>query len=76
MQLVSTKLLTQQHGATLLTECRVVGDKTRHAHAVENIICYSKLLVPYNIGFYLPQGHLSSLETHCNCSTSSYKRLR
>jgi hypothetical protein len=29
----------QQHGATLLTECSVAGDKTKLAHAVEDIIC-------------------------------------
>jgi hypothetical protein len=30
-----------QHGATLLTECRVAGDKTRRVHAIEDIIYYS-----------------------------------
>jgi hypothetical protein len=34
-------LVTQQHGAAPLVECRVVGDRTRRAHAVEDIICYS-----------------------------------
>jgi hypothetical protein len=32
----------------------MAGDKTRRAHTVEGIICYSYLLVPYCIGFYLP----------------------
>jgi hypothetical protein len=32
-------------------------------------------VVPYNIGFYLPRGHMSGLETHCNYPTLSYKRL-
>jgi hypothetical protein len=32
---------TRQHGATVLTECSVVCDKTRRAHVVEDIICYS-----------------------------------
>jgi hypothetical protein len=27
--------MTRQHDATLLTECSVAGDKTRHAHTVE-----------------------------------------
>jgi hypothetical protein len=60
---------TRQHGATLLTECSVAGDKTRRAHVVEDIICYSLPLVPYCIGFYLPRGHLSGLWSHCNCPT-------
>jgi hypothetical protein len=33
--------VTQQHDATLLTKCSVVGDKTRCAHAFKDIICYS-----------------------------------
>jgi hypothetical protein len=33
--------VTRQHDATLLTECSVAGDKTRRAHTVEDIICYS-----------------------------------
>jgi hypothetical protein len=32
-------------------------------------------VVPYNIGFDLPRGHLSGFGTHCNCPTLSYKRL-
>jgi hypothetical protein len=32
--------VTRQHGATLLTECSVTGDKSRRAHAVEDIIYY------------------------------------
>jgi hypothetical protein len=32
----------------------MAGDKTRHAHTLEDIICYSYLLVSYYIGFYLP----------------------
>jgi ribosomal protein S12 len=37
----ATGLVVQQHHAVPLTEYRVAGDKTRHAHAVEDIICYS-----------------------------------
>jgi hypothetical protein len=33
-------LVTQHNHVVPLTECRVAGDKTRHAHAVEDIICY------------------------------------
>jgi hypothetical protein len=44
----------QQHAATLLTECSEAGDKIRRTHTVEDIICYSWPVVPYNIGFYLP----------------------
>jgi hypothetical protein len=33
--------VTRQHNVTLLTECNVAGDKTRRAHIVEDIICYS-----------------------------------
>jgi hypothetical protein len=32
--------VTRQHDTTLLTECSVAGDKTRHTHTVEDIICY------------------------------------
>jgi hypothetical protein len=32
---------TQQHNATLLTECSVAGNKIRCANAAEDIICYS-----------------------------------
>jgi hypothetical protein len=32
---------TRQHSATLLIECSVAGDKTKGAHAIEDIICYS-----------------------------------
>jgi hypothetical protein len=32
---------TTPHHAVPLTECRVACDKTRHAHAVKNIIYYS-----------------------------------
>jgi hypothetical protein len=32
--------VTRQHGATLLIECSMAGDKTRHAHTVEDIIRY------------------------------------
>jgi hypothetical protein len=60
---------TRQHSATLLTECSVVGDKTRRAHTIEDIIYYSYPLVPYCIGFYLLQGHLSGLGSHCNYPT-------
>jgi hypothetical protein len=34
-------LVMQRHHTVPLTECRVVGDKIRHAHAVEYIIYYS-----------------------------------
>jgi hypothetical protein len=44
----------QQHSATLLTVCSEAGDKTGCTHVVEDIICYSWSVVPYNIGFYLP----------------------
>jgi hypothetical protein len=33
--------VTRQHNATLLIECSVAGDKTRCAHTIEDIICYS-----------------------------------
>jgi hypothetical protein len=33
--------VTRQYDATLPTECSVVGDKTRRAHTIEDIICYS-----------------------------------
>jgi hypothetical protein len=46
---------TRQHSVTLLTECSVAGDKTSHAHTVEDIICYSYPLEPYCIEFYLPE---------------------
>jgi hypothetical protein len=36
----ATGLVMQRHHAVPLTKCRVVGDKTRHAHTVEDIICY------------------------------------
>jgi hypothetical protein len=44
-------------------------------HAVEDIICYFWPVMPYNIRFFLPRGHLSGLGTHCNCLTLSYKWL-
>jgi hypothetical protein len=68
-------LATQQHGAILLTVCSEAGDKTGRTHTVEYIICYFCPVVSYNIGFYLPQGHLSGIGTHYNCPTLSYKRL-
>jgi hypothetical protein len=34
-------LVMQRHHAVPLTECRVADDKIRHAHVVEDIICYS-----------------------------------
>jgi hypothetical protein len=37
----ATGLVTQRHHAVPLTECMVAGYKTRHAHIVEDIICYS-----------------------------------
>jgi hypothetical protein len=33
--------VTRQNDVTLLTECSMTSDKTRRAHTVENIICYS-----------------------------------
>jgi hypothetical protein len=51
----------RQHGVTLLTKCNMAGDKTRCAHAVEDIICYSYPLVPYCIGFYLPRATCQTL---------------
>jgi hypothetical protein len=33
--------VTRQHGDTLLAECSVVGDKTRHVHTAKGIIFYS-----------------------------------
>jgi hypothetical protein len=66
--------VTRQHDATLLTKYSMTGDKIRCAHIVEDIICYSYLLVPYCIWFYLPRGHLSDLGSHCNYPTLSYKR--
>jgi hypothetical protein len=33
--------VTRQHGATLLTECNVAGNKSSHSHTVEDVICYS-----------------------------------
>jgi hypothetical protein len=58
--------VTQQHGIMLLTECDGVGDKIRRTHTVEDIICYSYPLTSYRVGLYLPQCHLSGLETRCN----------
>jgi hypothetical protein len=37
----TTGLVTQQHHAVPLNECKVTSDKTIHAHTVEDIICYS-----------------------------------
>jgi hypothetical protein len=34
-------LFYRRYNAKLLTECSVVGGKTRRAHAVKEIICYS-----------------------------------
>jgi hypothetical protein len=65
----------QQHDVTLLTECSEADDKIGRTHTIKVIICYSWSVMPYSIGFYLPQGHLSGLETHCNCPTLRYKRL-
>jgi hypothetical protein len=33
-------LVTQRHHAVPLNECRVASNKTRHAHVMEDIICY------------------------------------
>jgi hypothetical protein len=37
----ATGLVMQWHNTVLMTECRVAGNKTRRAHAVEDIIGYS-----------------------------------
>jgi hypothetical protein len=37
----TTGLVTQRHSTVLITECSMAGDKTRRAHAVEEIISYS-----------------------------------
>jgi hypothetical protein len=34
-------LVMQRHSTVLMTDCRVAGDKTRHAHTIEDIIGYS-----------------------------------
>jgi hypothetical protein len=34
-------LVTQRHSTMTMAECRVAGDKTQHAHAVEDVIGYS-----------------------------------
>jgi hypothetical protein len=69
---VRSDLTAQRHTAD---ECSVAGDKTRRDHTIQDIICYSWLLLPYCIGFYLPCGHLSGIGSHCNCPALSYKRL-
>jgi hypothetical protein len=38
---IAIGLVTQRHYTVPLTECRVAGYKTRHAHTVEDIIYYS-----------------------------------
>jgi hypothetical protein len=45
---------TQQHDVMLLTECGGAGDKTRHTHIIEDIICYSWPPASYRVGLYLP----------------------
>jgi hypothetical protein len=37
----TTGLVMQRHNTVLMTECRVAGDKTRRAHAVEDSVGYS-----------------------------------
>jgi hypothetical protein len=37
----ATGLVMQWHNTAPMTKCWVAGDKTRHAHAVEDIIGYS-----------------------------------
>jgi hypothetical protein len=66
----------RHHDVTLLTEYSVTCDKIRRDHTIEDIICYSYLLVFYCIGFYLPSDHLSGLGSHYNCPTLRYKRPR
>jgi hypothetical protein len=52
---IATGLLMQRYHAVPLTECGVADNKTRHAHAVEDIICYSYLLCPISYGFTCPE---------------------
>jgi hypothetical protein len=64
MSSTATSLVMQRHHVVLLTECRVAGDKTQHAHVVEDIIATpSRCALQHRV--YLPRGHLSGLETHC-----------
>jgi hypothetical protein len=42
----ATGLVMQRHHVVPLTEYRVAGDKTRHVHTVEDIICYFYPLCP------------------------------
>jgi hypothetical protein len=37
----ATSLVMQRHITVSMTKCRVAGDKTRRAHAVEDIVGYS-----------------------------------
>jgi hypothetical protein len=64
---------TRQHSVTLLTECSVAGDKTRRAHAVEDIIGYSKLVDPYGIGVH-PVATCRALGHNVTAVTLCYKR--
>jgi hypothetical protein len=51
----------QQYGATLVNECSEAGDKIGRTHVIEGVICYSWPVVPYNIGFYLPEATCRAL---------------
>jgi hypothetical protein len=64
-----------RNDATLLIECSVVDDKTRHVHIIEDIICYSYPLLLYCIGFYLSRSHMWGIGSHFNYLILSYKRF-
>jgi hypothetical protein len=56
----ATGLVTQQHITVPMTECRVAGDKTQHAHAIEDIInTPSRCALQCRV--YLPRDHLSDI---------------
>jgi hypothetical protein len=63
-----------RNDVTLLIDCSVVDDKTRHVHIIEDIICYSYPLLPYCIVFYLSRSHMWGLGSHFNHLILSYKR--
>jgi hypothetical protein len=68
----ATGLVTQRHCTVPLAECRR-EDQAGPRHQKHHFLLLA--VGPYNLGFYLPQGHLSGLGTHCNYPTLSYKRL-
>jgi hypothetical protein len=69
---VQGDLTGRRHTADYVQRGRMMGLDV--PHVVEGIICYSKPLMSYCKGFYLPQDHLSGLESQCNCLAFSYKR--